>query len=184
MNTSNNPFIPFVKIFFVLIFLTTLTNAAQAQRCINRFIDKFYEKEDVSTIELGGTLLSMASNMGDDDDAAKILASVYRLQVMIMEEKNYVTNSDLNQLKRDVQNNGFDELMMVRSGKERVNFFIKEKKGTITNVLVVISSEDGFVLLHIKGKLKFEDLRKLDFDVNGSDTLKKIPTRKSDVPRA
>ena len=67
----------------------------------------------------------------------------------------------------------FEELMTVREGDTNVNFFIKEKKDMITNVLVLVKESDNFIMLNLRGKIKFSDLQKLDFDVEGSEHFKK-----------
>ncbi len=170
----------------ILILLLTLIIplSSNAQRSVNRFIDKYYAKDNVTTIELSGPLLKMAARFADEKGGTKILSTISRLQVMVIDGENHVKNSDLNRFKEKAVKDGFEQLMYVRSGDTQVDFYIREKKDAITNVLVIVKESDNFILLNLKGKLKFEDLRKLDFDVDGGDQFKKLPKSKKDVPRA
>jgi len=170
----------------ILIILLTLIlpMTTQAQRSVNRFIDKYYAKDDVTTIELSGPLLKMAARFADKKGGVKILSTISRLQVMVMDGQNHVDNADLKKFKARVVKDNFEQLMYVRNGSTQVDFYVKEKKGAISNILVIVKEADNFILLNLKGKLKFEDLQKLDFDVKGGDQFKKIPKKKKDVPRA
>lgn len=172
------------NLIVISLFIVMLPSQMEAQRDINRFIDRYYDKENVTTVELSGLLLKMAARFVDEEGGKELLASISRLQVMAMDGQNHVSAKDLKALKSGVQKKDFEQLMMIRDGKTTVDFYMKEKKGAITNLLILVSSKDEFVLLNIKGKLKFRDLRKLDFNVNGSEHLKKLPKTKTDVPRA
>lgn len=169
-------------IVLLLAFVLPLTSSAQ--RSINHFIDKYYDKENVTTVELSGFVLKMAAKFVDEDEGKEIIASISRLQVLVMEGQNHVTKKDLNIFKTKIRKDNFEELMSVRSGSTSIDFFIKEENGVIKNILLLVSDKEEFVLLNLRGKLKFEDIQKLDFDVNGAEHFKKIPKRKTDVPRA
>jgi hypothetical protein len=170
-----------IIIVLLLAFILPLTSSAQ--RSVNRFIDKYYDKENVTTVELSGFVLKMAAKFVDDDEGKQILASISRLQVLAMDGKNHVTKKDLNALKAKVKKDKFEELMTIKTKGTSVDFFIKEENGVIKNILLLVSGKEEFVMLNLRGKLKFDDIQKLDFDVDGAEHFKKIPKWK-DVPRA
>ena len=171
------------NIIIVLLFAFLLPLTSSAQRSVNRFIDKYYDKENVTTVELSGFVLKMAAKFIDDDEGKEILASISRLQVLAMEGQNHVTKKDLNTFKTKIKKDKFEELMTVRTKGTSVDFYVKEEKGDIKNILLLVSGKEEFVMLNLRGKLKFDDIKKLDFDVEGAEHFKKVPKWK-DVPRA
>lgn len=171
-------------ILVLLLTIIMLPMTTHAQRSVNRFIDKYYAKDDVTTVELSGPLLKMVAKFADKKGGTKILSSISKLQVMAMNGQNHVKKADYQKFKDRVVRDKFEQLMYVRNGKTEVNFYVREKKNAISNVLVIVKEEDNFILLNVKGKLKFEDLQKLDFDVDGGDQFKKLPKSKKNVPRA
>ena len=172
------------NIITVLLIAFLLPLTTNAQRSVNRFIDKYYNKENVTTVELSGFLLKVAAKFVDEDEGKDIIASINRLQVMVMDGTNHVTKDALKNFKSKVVKDDFEELMVIRDGSTTVDFYIKEENGVIKNILLLVNDDEEFVMLNLKGKLKFEDLQKLDFDVDGADHFKKLPKKKKDVPRA
>jgi hypothetical protein len=114
-----------------------------------------------------------------DEEGTEILEKITQLRIMIAEEKDIVSKSDVRQLMKDVRKNKFEDLITVREEDTRVNFMIREEGKTVTNVLVIISSDDEFILLSLEGALNWDDLQELNFDVEGGDIFKKIPKKRA-----
>ena len=143
---------------------------------IEQFYNKYIENENVTDINLKGWVLSLASLIADEKTGEEVLEKITQLRIMVADEKNIVSKSDLKKLMKDVRKNSFEDLMTVRDGNDRINFMVREKEdGTITNVLVIVNGDKEFILLSLEGALDFEDLKKLQFDVEGGDVFTKLP---------
>lgn len=172
------------NLIIILLFAVALP-AVHAQRSVSRFMDKYYDKEDVTIVDMSGFMLKVAAKFLDEENGKEILASINRLQVMVMDGENHVKQQELAAFKKTLTKSGdFEPLMMVRDGRTTVDFLINEKDGVVKNILLLVSDDSEFILLNLRGKLRFKDLKKLDFDVNGSEHFKRLPTLKDDVPRA
>ena len=136
------------------------------------------ENEKISDISLNGWVLSMASKMSDEE-GTEILEKITKLRIMIADEKDIVAKTDVKKLIKDVQKNSFEDLMTIRDEGTRINFMIREEGENITNVLVIIHGEGDFILLSLEGNLNFDDLKQLDFDVEGGDIFKKLPNERA-----
>ena len=157
----------------------------QAQTSVNRFFTKHSASDNAISVDISGLLIKVAAKIAaEEHEAAKILASINRLQVLVLEDENPVSADEMYDFTKKLRKDDFEDLMTIREGKTRVNFLIREKNDKILNLLILVSEEDNFVMLNLKGKIKFSDLNKLNFDVEGSEHLKKIPKYKKDVPRA
>ncbi|MFK8008422.1 MAG: DUF4252 domain-containing protein [Saprospiraceae bacterium] len=162
------------KILIAIAILSIPLLATSQHESIENFYNKYVDNEKISDISLNGWILSMASKMSEED-GTEILQKITKLRIMLAEEKDIVSKADVKKLMRDVRNNDFEDLMTIRDEGTRVNFMIREKGKNITNVLVIIHGEGDFILLSLEGNLNFEDLKQLDFDVEGGDIFKKLP---------
>ncbi len=169
-------------ILFTLL-LNPLFGWGQAP-AIQHFYDKYKSMEQVQDIRLQGWVLELASKFSDEEAGEKLLRKITQLRVLIMEEGNLVSPGEYKTLLRDVKRASFQELIKVKEEGQHVDLLIREQGDTITDVLVVISGTDGFVLLSLEGALKFSDLNDLNIDVKGADQFKKLPEKKSDIPQA
>lgn len=173
------------NILIILLFTALTPIATQAQSSVNKFFYEHSNHEGAISVDVGGLLIKMVARIAaEEHEATKILADINRLQVLVLEDENPITNKEMRGFISKLQKDKFEELMTVREGDTNINFFIKEKKDMITSVLILVKEADNFIMLNLRGKIKFSDLQKLDFDVEGSEHFKKIPKKKEDVPRA
>ena len=151
---------------------------------IQSFYGKYKDLENVTDIKLQGWVLKLASTFADEEDAERLLKKITHLRVLVMENGNLVKTSEYQQLIRSVKKDRFEELMKIKEDGANIDFLIREEGETITDVLILVSGEDGFVLLSLEGALQFKDLHNLEIDIQGGENFKKIPKNRGDVPRA
>lgn len=169
------------NIIMIIACIAILPTIALAQ---NKQIEKFYNKykaqENVTDINLQGWVLSVAAKFADED-SGNILEKITKLRVLVVEDKNIVPTSEYKQLIKDVRRESFEDLIQVNEGKSKVNIMMRESGNKITNVLLLVSGDDEFIMLSLEGNLDWEDLKSLEIDVEGAEHLKKLP---KDQPRA
>ncbi len=165
-----------------LMCVTSLTNAQD--KAIVNFYDKYKNMENATNLNLRGGALKLASSLSDDAEEAKLLRKVTQLCILTVENGKLVSTSEYRKLISDLQRDPFEDLFAVRENGQYFQFLIREKEGTVTDVLVLVSSEVEFMMLSLEGALKFSDLKDLNIEVNGSEHFKKIPDNKKDVPKA
>jgi len=154
------------------------------QQIIQTFYQKYMEYDNVTDVHLDGWVLKLASHFSGDETAERLLEKITNLRVMVMENGNLVSKADYKKLLKDLQKDRFSELMNIREGTQKVDFYIREQKDAITNVIILVNDTDEFVLLSLEGNLKFTDLHDLNISVEGGDLFKKLPAKKKDIPRA
>jgi hypothetical protein len=111
-----------------------------------RFGARFVDKEDLEGI-----------------DIRKISRKVEELRIVSFEKAAKIQHADYQQLMTDVKAENFEELMNVREkGGDRVNVLIRENKGFIEDILIIVNDHDGeFVLVNLAGKFTMEDINKM-----------------------
>jgi len=161
------------KLIIALAILVIPMSLLSQHEDIEMFYNKHVGNEKITNISLNGWILSLASKMSDEN-GTEILEKITKLRVLVAED-NVIPTSDIKQLMKDVRSNQYEDLVVVREEDTRVNIMLREEGKTITNVLIVVRSDDEFILLSLEGNLNFDDLKELDFDIEGGDFFKKIP---------
>lgn len=162
-----------------------LSLSMNAQRSINRFIDRHAEYENVTSVELSGFLLRSVAKFANDEGGQRLLASIRKLQLLVVENGQQVSAAESMKLRQQLQQqDGFEPLIYVRSEGTQIHFMVKEENNTIQNLFMLVHSADELVLIHIRGQLRIEDIRKLDFEIKGGDQFKQLPIDFANEPRA
>jgi hypothetical protein len=173
-----------MKNIIFLVLFSLIATLSFSQSTIENFYQKYTDFDNVTDIKLQGWLLKLASQYSDDEEANKFLEKITQLRVLIMEEGNLVSPYEYKSLKRNIVKENFEELFQVREQEENIGLYIREQGDKITDVVLLVSGVDNFVLLSLEGLLKFSDLNDLKIDVEGIEHLEKLPDDKKDVPRA
>ena len=121
-----------------------------------RFGSRFIKKEDL-----------------DGVDIRKISRKIDELRIVTFEKAAEIQHADYQQLMADVKAENFEELMNVREKGERVNIMIRERKGFIEDILIIVNDKNGeFTLVNIAGKFTMEDINKMIHDVEFNNVIK------------
>ncbi|MFN7119494.1 MAG: DUF4252 domain-containing protein [Saprospiraceae bacterium] len=154
-------------------------------KAIRTFYDKYKHLEGVEDIQLQGWLIKLAARFSDEDPEAKrLLRKISQLRILTMDNGNLVSPQEYNNLVKSIKQDAFEDLFMVKDNGQNIQFLIREKGDTITDLILLVSGNDEFVLLSLEGLLKFSDLNDLNIEVDGSEHFKKLPENKKDIPKA
>jgi CII-binding regulator of phage lambda lysogenization HflD len=76
--------------------------------------------------------------------------------------------------------NEFEELMSVRDKDKDMKFYIKEKSGKISELLMVMGGTSDFMVLSLFGEIDLKQVSRLGkkMDVKGLENLEKINQKK------
>lgn len=168
-------------IFSLLVFSSSIF----AQQSVKRFYNKYKHQEDVTSVKVQGWMIKTVLAFVEDFEGEDIVKKVTKLRVLTMENGNSVSDDDFNELVKDAKSEAFEDLMTIREGTTNIRFMIKENEKKIKNLLVLVSESDEFILISLECNLKWKDLKNIDFDkIDGGEVFEKLPTKKTDVPRA
>lgn len=111
----------------------------------------------------------------------KLIKSVKSMKLLLMEDVNLVSEKDYNKLVSDVKRKGkMSEMITVREGSTRINIMVRDKRKKISRLMILVSEEDGFIMLSMKTKLKYKDLNKLLQEFMKDDEKIKIAPEESE----
>ena len=168
-------------LFFILISLT-VNQLAQAQtESIDRFVRKYKrsatgEKVDIT---VPGWLVRIGTHFIDDKDLEgvdiqAIARKISEVRIVSIEGGAKIPSSDIQKLMDDAKAEQYEELMTVRSDGDHVHIMMRERKGFIRDLFLMVQESSGeFVLLDIGGKFTMDDINRVIEDVKTHSEKKK-----------
>lgn len=154
-----------------LIALCTATGISQSS--IDALFSKYSKDENVTKLNFSGSFLN---NFIDDEPKFKG-SEINGFRMLIFEEGHSMTNTDQNVVIADLVANKYEELMHIRSKDGDVDFYVKDTNDYITDLVMLVESDDHHVLLELDGKIHYDVFDDLDIDFEGSHHLKQVKRR-------
>ena len=168
------------KILISALFLLFLTSYGHAQ-AIQKFHEKFKNDSKFICISIESGLLKLLSNLEagdkDSDEFLKAISGIEKINVYkINREESSFDAASFQALKKDITDEKFEELMRVKDGKSNLDFMIKENKGKVSDLIMMVDESDEFFLLTLSGNIDLATVSKLSdkIDIDGAKHLRKI----------
>jgi len=168
----------------VTIFITGTSLFAQ-----NPIMDKYKGGEEFTTVFISPKMFEMIAKFDFEEDdenpvGKELIKSIKGINILVYENEDSLNNDGFSralyqEAMTELPINRFEELMTVKDGLDDVQFLIKEQADTIQELLLLVGSEEEFVMINIQGNLDLNKLSKLSeaMDIKGMehlDNLKKL----------
>ncbi|MBC8046240.1 MAG: DUF4252 domain-containing protein [Fimbriimonadaceae bacterium] len=168
------------KLFFLCAF-ATVAIGMQAQTSFDQVYQKYAGKDGITTVEVSQKLFELcASALSEEDaDVKELVSGLKGIKIICYENTEGAANGKSMYKEFEAAlPSGFDELMQVNSDGEKVRFLGKVVDGSIVDeMILLVDSEDEFVMIDIIGRLDFQKIGKLsdmNLDIDGLDELEKV----------
>lgn len=145
------------------------------------FHNKYKDSGKYLSVRIDGGILNLLSGIEtNDEEANDILEAMSKIDAINVHSIDRIEDefaeADIKKFKRDIQKEKYDELMIVRDGDTDVDFLIKEKKGKISDLLLVVDEPDEFVIVNISGEIDLKTIAKItdNLDIKGSKHMEKL----------
>ena len=123
----------------------------------------YWKYKDYDGIAL--TVPSVAIDIGswflDEKDDRELLRKINKVRLLVFEDFSPVTQKDLKRFDKKAKRKHLDDLVYVRQGKMHVRIMAKERKNAIRKVVVLVQSPEEFVLVSVKGRLRWDDINRV-----------------------
>lgn len=159
-----------IKTVSLLLILSLSTNFITAQnRSINQFVRKHKKIEDSFCFNVPGIVFRTVASTRwfiDEDEyetvrALTLMKHVRHVKVFVSEHAQAIPKADVTDMIQGIKACNYEELLTVRDEATLINFYIREKKDCIRNVLVIINDGEEFICLSMRTKMKMVDLENL-----------------------
>ena len=173
-----------IKTLLAILFLLPAWSFAQ-DKAIAKIFDEYSGKSGYTSVDISKGLFQLFAQLEADDpefdDLQKALDGLESLRLVAYsiegdkgttEEKNsFVSN-----IKSTVPFDEFKELMVVRDGDDKINFYAKSEGQIITEMIMLVDGADKAVFLSLFGVIDLKHIAKLGstMDLGGMEYLGKM----------
>lgn len=146
---------------------------------------KYKDYDGAIALVVGPPLIDIGSLFLDKKDDRKALRHINKVRLLIFSEQTSpVRERDMRKFNRRAARKGLEDMVMVRHGKTQVRVMAKFKRKAIRKVVVLVHEPNNFVMVGIKGRLRWEDINqalnryKSDKNTPQVPEIIKIPTKR------
>lgn len=153
-----------MKKYALIVTILSFSTLGVSQEVVNKYMDKYENDETFTKVSVSSKMFSLFSEMeGSEEDEQLFYDITSKLKGMkvVMSEKVSNPKSLYNTAISDVDKAGFEELMTVKDADENVKISIKEKSGTIEELIMVIGGNEQFGMVSIFGEIDLKEISKL-----------------------
>jgi len=168
----------YVRMKKVLLFLTVLCLASEIQaqnNPVDELFNKYSEKDGFTVVTISGRMFSMFSDMETDKkEADNVIFKLKSIKILSVEDS--LLNKNLNfytELGKKLDLSAYEELMVVKEGRDITKFLILQKGNLISELIVITGGPGGNSLISIKGDFNLKDISDMSKSV-GIEELKDL----------
>lgn len=159
----------FFRFFIFTLVLTGSNSLLFAQTQTTEALDKKFDG-GLSLFFYKNTLRML--NQSGDKDFDEMIKDIEKMKfVMIDKSKQKFSDVDFRNLKRDYQNEEYEEMMTSRLNGRNFNVYIKEKNGSVKGTVILASDSSSLMVLDVLGKVALEKATSLFQTINGSTDI-------------
>jgi len=142
---------------FLIIFCLFFASAGFAQ---NKLFEKYADMDDVTSVYISKAMFQMMpkiENVGVN--LMNMKGKIESLQLVTTEKKERIA-----QMKKEFSQlitSQHQELMRVKEGKNRVNFYSNMKGDQIKELIMLVESEDNFTAIMLIGNFTLKDIQEI-----------------------
>jgi len=171
-----------IVILCTIVFFGTLLQAQTNP--IDELFDKYSEKDGFTTVSISSKLLGLFAGRHENDETGEdVINRLTSIRILSVEDS--VLNQRINfynDLSKKLDFSAYEELMVVKEGRDVTKFLIKQKGDIISELLVITGGPGNNTLISIKGDLDLKSLSELSKDT-GIDELKDLENVDKKKPR-
>jgi vacuolar-type H+-ATPase subunit F/Vma7 len=147
---------------------------------ITKYFSEYERRDDFTTIIITSRMFELIAQIPESEDQEDVMNVIRKLNgLKILTTSEYPERAELSKKAvKILENQGFEELMIIKEGEEEIKFLIDEKDGHIREFVMLIAQDENgdFFLMSMTGNLELEDISKLSktLDIDGFENLEKV----------
>ena len=170
----------------MIIGMCCLILTVKAQDIVSDFM-KNYEDTDVFTqVSINSKMFQLIADMAYEDTES-IIQNLTGMKILTTDQEAERYFKDAKRLieKRFPQ---YEVLMNVKEQQEQVWMYIRENKGTIVELVILVGNDGDFVLMNFTGKIDLKKIAQLTKSVKMDgieylDKVKDVSKKKTNQPK-
>jgi len=177
---SNNLQMKNILLLLSLFLLPILTQGQS--RSVKNFYHTFKKYEGARGIALPRVLVWMGRGIikkaiSDESPEGKVFMKFAKkfksMKVLYMEDENIVSKEDLKNLMQGARRDRYEDIITVKSDGATISIMGQTKRKKLKNLMIIVSSEDEFVMLNARTNISSKDVNKLISELLEIEKVKK-----------
>ena len=168
-----------MKKLIALIIVSTAFSQLNAQDAISKFFSKYENDQSFTNVSMSSRMFGLFTDMEvESPEDQEILDAISKLTGLKVLAKEDARNGKA--LYREafqlLPKDEYDELMSVRDEDRDMKFLIKEKGGTISELLMIMGGDDEFFILSLVGNIDLNQIARISskMNIDGLEGLEKL----------
>lgn len=159
-----------------------LCSAANAQTVADKIFDKYAGTEGFTTVYITKYMFDLfkgaEQNDKEDEDMAKVLSNLSSIKILASDDDpaTPLTVNLYEEVMKQLPVNLYKELMVIKEKDQDIKFLVREDKGKVVELLMLIGGKDNSVMICIQGIIDMKTIGKLanGMNIEGMENLEKI----------
>ncbi|MBK8506555.1 MAG: DUF4252 domain-containing protein [Saprospiraceae bacterium] len=126
-------------------------------------IEEFYANhgfhDNTVKIRIGGALIKMGSWFIEEPATRSLVKKARSARILVNDAAHAIDRRELDHLTREIRRDGYESLALVRDGLDKVEIYIREDRGYIRNLLLILNSDDEFVMASLDCRFTMDDIQ-------------------------
>ena len=136
---------------------------AQSNDAIQTFFKKYVDDDSFTSVQVSPKLFELIAKLDISDpeykDVKNMIKNMKYITILTKETKD---NKNLYaEAIKTINRQEYEPLMTVKDKEDNVQFLVKEKNGTVSELFMAAGSDNDFVLMSIVGDISLADVSKL-----------------------
>ena len=168
------------KLYLLIIGILLYVQGLAQDDVITKYFSEYERRDDFTTIIITSRMFELIAQIPESEDQEDVMNVIRKLNgLKILTTSEYPERAELSKKAvKILENQGFEELMIIKEGEEEIKFLIDEKDGHIREFVMLIAQDENgdFFLMSMTGNLELEDISKLSktLDIDGFENLEKV----------
>ena len=168
------------KVNILIPALLAASSVFAQNAAIDQLFQKYDGKEGFTSVNVSEKLFDLAASaMGNEDpELTAMVGELKGIKILTYEnrEGSLQSREYYNEAEKALNLSSYEELFDVKSDGDKVRLLAKPFTGNVIDELILlVDSDDEFVLIDINGKIDFDKISKLsNMKLDKMDELKKV----------
>lgn len=162
------------KMMVLVACLVGLLTAGQAQDMVADFLKKQKNPDVFTQVNISRKMFQLLADMSDSETEG-IIQNLTGMRIITGDQEPDVYFRTAREMLESSPDK-YESLMNIKEEKEEVWMFIREEKGSIVELVILVGDNGEFVLMNFTGKIDLKKIARLTKSVNidGIEYLNKV----------
>ncbi|MEN8248535.1 MAG: DUF4252 domain-containing protein [Bacteroidota bacterium] len=154
---------------------------------ISKFFSKYEDDENFTQVTITARMFSLFADLDvEDQEDQELVDAISKVKGLRILAKDEIEKEEAVKLYKEafklIPEDEYDELMMVKDKDANMKFLIQEEGKIITELLMIMHSNNSFFLLTLVGDIDLKQISKMSktMDIDGFEHLENIEKEEVD----